>query len=60
MGEAIGVGAGFDDAATERESVDDRSGTTDACMPSSTTSNCDAKDTSPSQRTLSMSAGFDF
>lgn len=42
------------------KSVDDRSGTTDACMPSSTTSNCDAKDTSPSQRTLSMSAGFDF
>ncbi len=42
------------------KSVDDRSGTTDACMPSSTTSNCDAKDTSPSQRTLAMSAGFDF
>lgn len=41
-------------------SVDDRSGTTDACMPSSTTANCDAKDASPAQRTLSMSAGFDF
>ncbi|CAN5722410.1 hypothetical protein BH11MYX3_BH11MYX3_28380 [soil metagenome] len=41
-------------------SVDDRSGTTEACMPSSTTSNCDAKDTSPSQRTLALSAGFDF
>ncbi len=42
------------------KSVDDRSGTAEACMPSSTTSNCDAKDTSPSQRTLAMSAGFDF
>ncbi len=42
------------------KSVDDRSGTTDACMPSSTTSNCDAKDSSPSQRTIALSAGFDF
>ncbi len=42
------------------KSVDDRSGTTEACMPSSTTSSCDAKDTSPSQRTIAMSAGFDF
>jgi hypothetical protein len=41
-------------------SVDDRAGTNDACMPSSTTSNCDAKDTAKSQRTLSLSAGFDF
>jgi hypothetical protein len=41
-------------------SVDDRSGTNDACMPSSTTTNCDAKDTAKSQRTLSLSAGFDF
>jgi hypothetical protein len=41
-------------------SVDDRGGTSDACMPSSTTSNCDATDTAASQRTLSMSAGFDF
>jgi hypothetical protein len=41
-------------------SIDDRSGTSDACMPSSTTTVCDAKDTAASQRTLSMSAGFDF
>ena len=41
-------------------SVDDRSGTNDACMPDSTTTNCDAKDTAKAQRTLSMSAGFDF
>ncbi|HEU4612676.1 MAG TPA: hypothetical protein VFS15_11390 [Kofleriaceae bacterium] len=41
-------------------SVDDRSGTSDPCMPSSTTTVCDAKDTAASQRTLSMSAGFDF
>lgn len=42
------------------KSVDDRAGTSDACMPNSTTTNCDAKDTSKAQRTLSMSAGFDF
>jgi hypothetical protein len=41
-------------------SVDDRSGTNDACMPNSTTANCDAKDTAKAQRTLSLSAGFDF
>jgi hypothetical protein len=41
-------------------SVDDRSGTSDACVPSSTTQLCDAKDTAAAQRTLSMSAGFDF
>jgi hypothetical protein len=29
-------------------------------MPSSTTTNCDATDTAGKQRTLSMSAGFDF
>ena len=46
--------------ALKGSSVDDRSGTSDACMPSSTTSNCDAKDQSKAQRTLSMSAGFDF
>ena len=28
------------------KSVDDRAGTSDACMPNSTTTNCDAKDTS--------------
>jgi hypothetical protein len=41
-------------------SVDDRLGTSDACMPNSSTTNCDATDTAASQRTLSMSAGFDF
>src|SRR5262249_32985047 len=41
-------------------SVDDRTGTSDPCMPNSTTTNCDAKDTAKSQRTLSLSAGFDF
>jgi hypothetical protein len=41
-------------------SVDDRVGTNDACMPNSMTSNCDAKDTAAAQRTISMSAGFDF
>ncbi|MEO7097326.1 MAG: hypothetical protein ABI175_28955 [Polyangiales bacterium] len=46
--------------ALKGKSVDDRSGTSDACMPDSVTSNCDAKDQSKAQRTLSMSAGFDF
>ncbi|MFN0250552.1 MAG: hypothetical protein ACKV2T_26975 [Kofleriaceae bacterium] len=41
-------------------SVDNRSGTTDACMPESMTASCDAKDTAKGQRTLSLSAGFDF
>jgi hypothetical protein len=41
-------------------SIDDRSGTSEPCMPSSTTTVCDAKDTAAAQRTLSMSAGFDF
>ncbi|HET7501420.1 MAG TPA: hypothetical protein VFK02_10470 [Kofleriaceae bacterium] len=41
-------------------SVDDRAGTSDACRPSSTTSNCDAKDIAAAQTTLSVSAGFDF
>ena len=41
-------------------SVDDRPGTTDACMPHSTTTNCDAEDAAAAQRTLSVSAGFDF
>jgi len=41
-------------------SVDDRSGTNDPCMPNSTTTSCDAKDTAKAQRTLSLSAGFDF
>jgi hypothetical protein len=41
-------------------SVDDRGGTSDACMPDSTTTMCDAKDSAAAQRTLSVSAGFDF
>jgi hypothetical protein len=41
-------------------SVDDRNGTSTACMPNSTTTACDAKDSAKAQRTLSMSAGFDF
>jgi hypothetical protein len=41
-------------------SVDDRAGTSEACMPNSTTVNCDARDTAAAQRTLAMSAGFDF
>lgn len=41
-------------------SVDDRAGTSDACMPNSMTANCDAEDTAAAQRTLSVSAGFDF
>jgi len=46
--------------AMSGSSVDDRSGTSDPCMPNSTTTLCDAKDTAGTQRTLSMSAGFDF
>ena len=41
-------------------SVDDRAGTTEACKPGSTTSNCDATDTAAAQTTLSVSAGVDF
>lgn len=41
-------------------SVDDRGGTNEACEPDSTTTMCDAKDTAAAQRTLSVSAGFDF
>jgi hypothetical protein len=41
-------------------SVDDRPGTDDACMPDSVTTSCDAKDLAKAQRTLSLSAGFDF
>lgn len=41
-------------------SVDDRGGTTDPCMAASTTTFCDAEDTAAAQRTLSLSAGFDF
>jgi hypothetical protein len=41
-------------------SKDDRGGTNDECMPNSATTNCDATDTAATQRTLSLSAGFDF
>jgi hypothetical protein len=41
-------------------SVDDRPGVADACMPSSTTTNCDAKDTATAQRTISFALGLDF
>lgn len=41
-------------------SVDDRAGTNTPCMLNSTTTNCDAKDASKAQDTLSMSAGFEF
>ena len=41
-------------------SVDDRTGTSEPCMPSSVTTTCDAKDVAAAQRTLSLSAGFDF
>jgi hypothetical protein len=41
-------------------SVDDRAGTSTMCTPMSTTVDCDSKDTAKAQRTLSMSAGFDF
>lgn len=46
--------------ALKGTSVDDRAGTDAECMVASTTANCDAKDTAKAQRTLSMSAGFDF
>jgi len=48
------------DFALEGTSLDDRGGTTDACMVQSTTTNCDAKDASSSQRTLAFSLGLDF
>ena len=41
-------------------SVDDRAGTNNACMPMSTTGDCDAKDTAKAQTTLAMSLGLDF
>jgi hypothetical protein len=41
-------------------SLDDRAGTSDPCMPSSTTTACDARDTAAAQTTLSASAGFAF
>ena len=41
-------------------STDNQSGTSDACMSTSTTAFCDAKDSAHAQRTLSLSAGVDF
>ena len=46
--------------ALKGTSVDDRGGTNETCMPDSTTTLCDAKDTAAAQRTISVSAGFDF
>ncbi len=48
------------DFALAGTSVDDRRGTADACMLQSTTTDCDAKDASASQRTFTMSLGVDF
>jgi len=41
-------------------SIDDRAGTSDMCVAGTANSFCDAKDTSKAQRTLALSAGFDF
>ncbi len=41
-------------------SLDDRTGTNEMCTPMATTASCDAKDPAAGQRTLAMSAGFDF
>lgn len=41
-------------------STDDRGGTNAVCMPSSTTTACDSKDTAGAQSTLSLAAGFEF
>jgi len=41
-------------------SIDDRTGTNEVCTPMATTASCDAKDPAAGQRTLAMSAGFDF
>jgi hypothetical protein len=41
-------------------SIDDRTGTNETCTPMATTASCDAKDPAAGQRTLAMSAGFDF
>ena len=46
--------------ALEGTSLDDRTGTSDQCMPNSSTTTCDSKDLATSQRTLSLSAGVDF
>lgn len=41
-------------------STDDRAGTSEACMPRSLTTACDAADSSKAQTTLSASVGLDF
>jgi hypothetical protein len=46
--------------ALSGSSIDDRAGTSTPCMASSTTTNCDAKDTAAAQTTVSLSAGIDF
>jgi hypothetical protein len=46
--------------ALKGTSMDQRAGVSDACMPSSTTASCNATDDAAAQRTLAMSAGFDF
>jgi hypothetical protein len=46
--------------ALKGSSKDDRSGTSTACVANSETANCDATDQAKAQRTLSLSAGFDF
>jgi hypothetical protein len=46
--------------AAAGKSLDNRPGTSDRCVADSTTTNCDAKDTSASQRTISISVGVDF
>ena len=49
------------DFALAGSSIDDRGGTVEPCMlQTSETTACDAKDTAKGQRTLSLSAGFDF
>jgi len=46
--------------AFKGSSVDDRAGTMAVCGAMSMTTNCDSTDTAAAQRTLSLSAGFDF
>ncbi len=48
------------DFALAGTSLDERSPSDPACMPFSTTQNCNAKDDVKAQRTLSISGGFDF
>jgi hypothetical protein len=41
-------------------SIDNRAGTSDACVAGMAVTACDAKDTSKAQRTFALSAGFEF